>query len=254
VTGKVTLSSITEVGSTGVYTATLKGQLVDTFMVTPQFSGSAIGTLNDTVTLIAPITTFKDITVNGNTFASDSGFPSTGFKNAAFTLNMPAGKIATDYTWSSSQPGWVTVDNSGTVTFSNDASSSTKEVTITAKPVVGQTFVFTFTINKWFKYAGTGTTAGISGVCFGWGMIQPDRADLTNSTAYGVGGSRAVGNLWSEWGAMKKYTGWSSADFYYTSESRNSTDVWLVQLGSNGQWDATRKTANYFDGVCKSDL
>jgi hypothetical protein len=54
--GKVTIGNITESGTPGVYTATLRGQLAETFTVTPQFSGSAIGTLSDTVTLTANAT------------------------------------------------------------------------------------------------------------------------------------------------------------------------------------------------------
>ncbi|ENE7725008.1 inverse autotransporter beta domain-containing protein, partial [Salmonella enterica] len=54
--GQVTISSVTETATAGVYTATLKGTLADTYTLKPLFSGSAIGSLSDTVTLTAGTT------------------------------------------------------------------------------------------------------------------------------------------------------------------------------------------------------
>ena len=53
VVGKLTVSSITENGTTGVYTATLRGMLADTYTVKPQFNSANIGALNGSVTLTA---------------------------------------------------------------------------------------------------------------------------------------------------------------------------------------------------------
>ncbi|NBD00552.1 invasin, partial [Atlantibacter hermannii] len=54
--GKVTVGSLTETGTPGVYTAKLKGMLADTYTVKPLLSGSAVGSLSDTVTLTAGTT------------------------------------------------------------------------------------------------------------------------------------------------------------------------------------------------------
>ena len=51
--GKVTVGSISEAGTSGVYTATLKGTLAGTYTVKPQFSNSALGSLSASVTLTA---------------------------------------------------------------------------------------------------------------------------------------------------------------------------------------------------------
>ena len=53
--GKVTLSTVTETATPGVYSATLKGILAGDYTVKPQFDGNAIGTLSDTVTLTAGV-------------------------------------------------------------------------------------------------------------------------------------------------------------------------------------------------------
>ncbi|WP_262349052.1 Ig-like domain-containing protein [Enterobacter asburiae] len=49
--GTVTVSSVTESSTPGIYTATLKGTLAGTYIVLPQFGGTTVGGLNDTVTL-----------------------------------------------------------------------------------------------------------------------------------------------------------------------------------------------------------
>ncbi|EGT4255970.1 LysM peptidoglycan-binding domain-containing protein, partial [Citrobacter amalonaticus] len=54
--GQITLSALTESATKGTYTATLKGTKAGTWKVTPQVNGSAIGSLNDAVTLLASST------------------------------------------------------------------------------------------------------------------------------------------------------------------------------------------------------
>ena len=192
--------------STGVYSLTLKGSLVDTLTVIPLLDGESIGSeaamLKTTVILQAG--EFKDITVNGYTFGANSGFPSTGFNGAQFTLNVPAGKTASDYTWSSDQ-SWVTANNSGVVTFNNnDATSATKTVTITAisNSANRASLVYRFTVRNWFETTSNLLTyAQNTAFCQPLGGVTPTRAQLTKGANI-----RGMGSLWSEWGRMDVYT------------------------------------------------
>ncbi|VFS45142.1 hypothetical protein [Budvicia aquatica] len=66
--------------------------------------------------------------VNEANFAIDSGFPTTGFMDANFQFYM-GGTNATpngNYTYSSNQPDWVTVDELGNVTFTGTPTSANK--------------------------------------------------------------------------------------------------------------------------------
>ncbi|MDN8602292.1 invasin domain 3-containing protein, partial [Citrobacter sp. S2-9] len=56
IAGSVTISSITETATAGTYTATLKGTKADTYTLKPQYKGSVLGSLSDTVTLTAGTT------------------------------------------------------------------------------------------------------------------------------------------------------------------------------------------------------
>ncbi|MCO4161576.1 invasin domain 3-containing protein, partial [Citrobacter amalonaticus] len=83
--GKVTMSALTENGTTGVYTATLKGVLAGTYTVTPKFDGGDIGSLSDTVTLTAG----EPDTNNGTTFvASPRTVVADGEASSTLTLTM----------------------------------------------------------------------------------------------------------------------------------------------------------------------
>ncbi|NBC98110.1 invasin, partial [Atlantibacter hermannii] len=73
--GKITVSNFTETATPGIYTATLKGILADAYKVQPLFSGSAIGTLNDTVTLTGgttPDATQSTFTASPDTIEADN--------------------------------------------------------------------------------------------------------------------------------------------------------------------------------------
>ncbi|NBD00553.1 hypothetical protein GV764_16215 [Atlantibacter hermannii] len=192
--------------------------------------GEGDSLLKGTVTLKAG--EFKDITVNGYTFATNSGFPSTGFKNAIFTLNVPAGKTAADYTWTSSQPGWVSVDNTGKVTFNNDASSSTKTVKVVATPSTGQPLEFNFTINEWYESSGTTTVnwANAASTCTAKNMLMPSDAKMTNAVTHQAFGTRGtIGSLWPEWGNMGVF-GWVVNAKYTWSSSKHFIDLYDGQI------------------------
>ncbi|EMV8528224.1 inverse autotransporter beta domain-containing protein, partial [Salmonella enterica] len=78
--GKVTVSGVTETATTGVYTATLKGQLADTYIIKPQFSSSNVGNLSDTVTLTSgstPDGTQSKFVASPKSIAADDSQTST---------------------------------------------------------------------------------------------------------------------------------------------------------------------------------
>ncbi|EGJ0474147.1 hypothetical protein IHA59_003948, partial [Salmonella enterica] len=229
---QVNISAVSKTGTPGTYIATLKGLLPGIYTVAPQFNGVRVGTLSAQVELKAEA--FSGMTVNGYNFGLSSGFPTTGFKNAVFTLNMPVGKQASSYIWTSSQP-WVTADNTGKVTFSGDASSSTKTVTITAKSASGESLAFTFTITKWYSWNGVSTDItrpANDSICAGIGAQTPPKNELVNASVYDEFGTRHVGYFWSEWGDMSTY-GWATPDGYHARwylTSDTSPNAWVVDL------------------------
>ncbi|WP_187394464.1 invasin domain 3-containing protein [Citrobacter freundii complex sp. CFNIH2] len=181
----------------GTYTRILKGKVVDTLTVRPQIGGANLGDIKDTVTLEGAL--FKDINSNGYTFAIGSNFPDTGFNGAKFTLNMPSGKTASNYTWSSNQ-SWVTVTSAGLVTF-GDATSSTKKVTITAisNSTGEQSLAFTFTIGTWYLLDLNNHLSwdDTNSYCSSQNAAMPNKAQMTSGTNI-----RGMGSLWAEWGSL----------------------------------------------------
>ncbi|MDN8599682.1 invasin domain 3-containing protein [Citrobacter sp. S2-9] len=206
-----TLSSITEDAVTpGTYTATIKGLIADTLTLKPLYNGEQILSMSDTVEFVPG--TFKNVTVNGHTFANNAGFPTTGFDKANFTLNMPDGDVASDYTWTSDQASWATVSAGGVVTFGGGApESATKTVVILATPkATGLTLKYTFTVTSWFVSSTVMADYNSAEAwCTSNGAILPPIEKLTNASV-GGSGSRAVGNLWSEWGNLTTW-GWSAS-------------------------------------------
>ncbi|WP_431225942.1 invasin domain 3-containing protein (plasmid) [Serratia sp. L9] len=114
----------------GTYTQELKGTQAGTVTVVPKVGGVVVEGLSKVVTFVE-IPAIIGVSANGYNFAVGAGFPSTGFTGATFTLKMSG--IASDYTWTSSAPSWVTVNNSGQVSFTSQGDSS--PVTVTATPM-----------------------------------------------------------------------------------------------------------------------
>lgn len=92
------------------------------------------------------------LSVNGASFAIDSGFPTTGFVKAKYQVLYGGNAINnTNVTWSTSQPDWMTVDATGTVTFPSKPTSAQKTYTITATPKAGGAAqTVTATVRGWF--------------------------------------------------------------------------------------------------------
>ena len=233
---KYTLSGwVEDTAMPGTYTNTIRSTLADTLTLKPAINSDVLSdSLSDTVTFVPG--EFKDITSNGATFNVASGFPTTGFvaasyiPGAKFTLNLPAGKTASDYTWVSDQD-WVTV-NSGVVTFTGDATSSTKTVKVTAtlKGAMGLTLQYTFTVDTWYKLRVTDGISWSAGntYCAGLGASMPSAAQLTSGA-----NSRVVGTLWGEWGTLiADPTHIVAGGSWYKSSTSSGANAHLIVNGA----------------------
>ncbi|HFQ9142145.1 TPA: inverse autotransporter beta domain-containing protein [Enterobacter cancerogenus] len=180
---------------------------------------------------IAAIPELDGITVNGNTFAKDSGFPTTGFIGATFTLKLTAGSLS-DYAWTS-DASWVSVTD-GTVKFTGTGSGD--KVTITGTPTSGQgdNITYSFTLNRWFISDGNGDTyTDAESYCASQpGYSQPMVSQLTNDSWRDNSGShtqtRTIGSLWGEWGSMSNYSNsgiTSPDDTYWSGELRSGMGI-----------------------------
>ncbi|MCO5784627.1 beta strand repeat-containing protein, partial [Citrobacter meridianamericanus] len=197
--------------------------VAETVNVTAYAQGSAIDQKTAGVNFVAY--SLSNASVNGANFTSGIGFPTTGFTGAKFQLLM--NNVTTwngDYTWSTSQPGWMTVDASGNVTFNGTATTATKAVTLTATPKGGTAPVRTwsFTVGLWFIGTGNtmGTYAQAVSSCTGLSASVPTLAQFTSaralsSTAARSGSYNGVG---PQWGTLDSYTtGWGETTTYYNS-------------------------------------
>ena len=206
---KIEVSAISEAGESGVYTATLKGSLGDTIKIDLVNNG-VVTTLTTQATLVS-ITSLKDITVNGATFALDAGFPTTGFKKAKFTININNGS-ASDYNWTA-DASWVTIDN-GIVTFTAGygAPAQGKQVTLTATPKAGNAtpLQYSFKLTSYFEaYAPPHSVPTLSeetatSYCGAQANV-PLLLSYSNNGSAENDTTRKVGFLWNEWGSLNTY-------------------------------------------------
>ncbi|WP_052489930.1 YrIlm family inverse autotransporter adhesin [Yersinia aldovae] len=237
-----TLGAVSE-GSSGVYTATLTAGIVPgVASVTASVGGSAFGVAPATVTLTTPVT-FTGISVNGHTFGKDDGFPTTGFENASFTLNMNGSP--TDFVWTTNSAN-VGVNGNGVVTFNNEFSGP---VTITATSNVDAnvlTYTFTVTVENWFYPQQVGINwADALALCNVPGRQLPP---LVGKMAQGEN-VRGIGSLWGEWGNMDTYGQLTSSPngiAWTNQESTASPGQYFTAYftGSNGGLTIEHETWN----------
>ncbi|HFT7673381.1 TPA: invasin domain 3-containing protein, partial [Serratia marcescens] len=197
----MTLSAVTDAGN-GKYTATLKGTQAGDYTVTPKINGTQVGTKSELIHVAAVATDVQDILVNGYTFAKDAGFPKTGFIGAKFTVQLNGGE-PTDVIWSSSS-NWAHVDDSGNVSFNAIGDSSMVTITATSKADTSRAFTYQFTVENWFKSAGSfasGTAAEAGCAEIGGRLptsLEQSGLEYTQNNSVQV--DRGVGNLYGEWG------------------------------------------------------
>jgi hypothetical protein len=184
------------------------------------------------VNFTAPQALNGTLAVNGYSFPTSSGFPTTGFTGATFRIQVE-GAENTSYIWSKNQP-WVSVDDDGNVTFNGEPTGKTKTVTvyITPKNGVGNRYAWTFTVNSWFLGSPSSMLYNEApGWCSVTGGGQPAVSELTNGVYGGARGSRMIGNLWSEWGAMDTYTGASiTSTVYWVSDMHTKNSPLSVYM------------------------
>ena len=176
--GKITVSSMKETATPGTYTATLKGTLADTYTVKPQYNGSTVGTLSDTVILTA------GTTPDGSTSTFSIAPKSITADNVATSL----------LTFTAKDAGRNPVSGmAGSVTFqvkdSHNAIPAADKVIVSSVTETGTTGVYTatlkgsladtYTVRPLFNGSATGTLSGTVILTAG---STPD-AGLTTFTA-----------------------------------------------------------------------
>lgn len=83
----------------------------------------------------------------GNINHTGSGFPTTGFSDGRFTLNLSSGS-ASDFTWES-DAAWVSVSPDAEVSFNAEGNGNT--VTIAGTPINGgPKITYSFALKSWF--------------------------------------------------------------------------------------------------------
>ncbi|HBC5194908.1 hypothetical protein [Serratia ureilytica] len=95
------------------------------------------------------------IDVNGYTFKHDEGFPTTAFKAARFTLVLPAGMQASDYSWTTDADNAIKVTGEaegGVVTFVSKPARA--QVTISGRRIGHAPVEYRFTLKHWFTNIG----------------------------------------------------------------------------------------------------
>ncbi|VEN50813.1 unnamed protein product [Callosobruchus maculatus] len=223
-------SSWTDKGD-GTYTATYTATTAGTGLkATLKLSGWSSPAESETY-VIHGTATLKDISVNGYTYASNAGFPTTGFKGAEFTLEL-SNATALDYDWKA-DASWVSV-SAGVVRFTDTGTKD--KVTITGTPTSGQGKIikYSFTLKSWFINNGnTGMTwPAANTYCSSQGYSLPTVQQLTGDSGYVGGDHGTLGGLWSEWGNLSSY---SSAGFSsysaWSSEQKSSSYYYDVSTG-----------------------
>ncbi|HEQ3521870.1 TPA: hypothetical protein VGS91_004879 [Citrobacter freundii] len=202
--------------------------------------------------MINGVPALKDIAVNGYTFASNAGFPTTGFKGAAFTLEL-SNASATDYDWKA-DASWVSV-SAGVVSFTGTGTKD--KVTITATPKSGGTAItYSFTLSSWYINDGSAVLRWSDSAAYcsaQSGYSQPTVQQLSGSAGYNNGSRGTLGGLWSEWGRLTTYAGAGFSDYgYWSSEQKSSGYHYFVNL-YNGFVSSTYDNVT-FNVVCRQVL
>ncbi|MEB2723305.1 invasin domain 3-containing protein [Citrobacter braakii] len=157
--------------------------------------------------------------VNGYTFRAGEGFPTVGFNGATFQLLLNGtADMNSNYTWSSSQPGWAAINNSGIVTFISEIPNGVNAVTFRASSP-GAHMEYKVTLSKWFvpalnngSYGDLSTGGGVvtvgASMCSNVSARMVKKADLvdkvrTDGVVFSTRG--VIGHLFTEYGSVYDY-------------------------------------------------
>lgn len=162
----------------------------------------------------------NSINANGYTYASSAGFPKTGFKNARFQITANEGGGNANYNWSANQ-SWVSVSDTGLVTFIDVSNGQTVTILGEPKDGIGDSIRYSFTVTKWFIGGpASGYPADAKAVCEDPTKVPGNYTvaqynDVFQSVQQSQRGE--VGKLWPEWGDMTKYPGANFTSSRYVS-------------------------------------
>ena len=167
---KVIVSNVTESGTTGVYTATLKGTLAGVYTVTPQYDGSGIG--SDDATLKGAVTL-----TTGNPDGSTSSFSAAPHSPESIVADDTATSLLTLVV---KDTGGNAVTGLTDVSFAVTGSGTLNDGDVMVDPVTESATKGTYTATLHGKKAGTYTvTPQIGGSAFG---TLHDTVSLTAGT------------------------------------------------------------------------
>ncbi|EKP8844558.1 inverse autotransporter beta domain-containing protein [Salmonella enterica] len=164
----------------------------------------------DSVNTQANPHTFNVNNENGN-------FPTTGFTGATFTIVPKNNRDPSDYEWKS-DASWVSVKN-GVVKFITKGTGNKVTITGTPKSESGNVITYSFSLKNWF--INNGSTRVLFDDADKYCRAQPGYsvptiAHLSNGTPpSAIGGSRAIGYLWGEWGNLQNYDEAGFSEIYY---------------------------------------
>lgn len=234
----VNISAISEQPDS--YSATVTGNTAGDVTITPQIGATEQSGLQRKITL-NPVPEITAISVNGENFATDKGFPKTIFSKATFQLVMN-GNVAnnTQYNWTSSYVPNVAVDNQGKVTIVYQTYGSTVKVTAKSKKFPSYTATYQFKPNLWIYSGGQSlkTALEASQICH-----STDFTALIESPRATNGSRSPDGTLWGEWGSLTTYDSpeWPSGNYW---TKKTSTDFVAMDM-STGALQTTSVSSAY---------
>lgn len=188
------------------------------------------------------------------TFALDSGFPSTGFINAQFDILMDGTSVTanSNFIWEVNA-NWLSINSNGRITFERKpASSESRTVSVKAtNKQNGEIWTWPFTIENWFTgYANERLNWGdASNFCNAQGQRLAERAELTNG--YNI---RGIGSLFAEWGSLNRYSysGYMPTIFFSWTSTPNGPNEYYQVLLQDGRVTAN-STSWQASVVCRQD-
>ncbi|KAB7681179.1 hypothetical protein GBN23_06345 [Plesiomonas shigelloides] len=239
-----TISDIAYQGN-GVYTAKLTAGITDGVTpVTVSINGSLFNVTPVSVTILPVELEFID--VNGHQFSLSDGFPSTGFTNAKFRIQIKNASAA-DYNWES-DADWVKVGGDGVVQLLNAGASGKVTIDIKPKNNKGKSFSYSFNITSWFTpKRGTLNWNDANAYCSGNKRL-PTKSELTSGMLV-----RQIGSLWGEWGKLSTYDTFESK-FAWTSEQYKPDAHSMVYTDNGKIYDTKGEDWSEHYVICRSTL
>jgi adhesin/invasin len=258
-TNSANITATATTGADGIARATLTSTKFGDSVVTATLTSTG-----ETATVTATFTPFyaefAGLRAGGQDFAVNSGFPTTGFGGAAFTLELPAGLSPADYTWSSSA-SWLTFTSvSGQEEVTMNGSGNSGDVTVTAMPNsgTGTAYRFTFSLNRWFIWNNDSDSSDSQDYNRNWcasrGYQTPSYQELTSAAPFRQDGPRVVGTLWGEWGSILSYNTnpATQSTIQYMADESNSTQQYSVRLLTGWVYDVAPTVSTI--AICSKTL